>query len=477
MALKITTEPRENRQLGVQIEVDPARVEQELRKAARKAASEYRIPGFRKGKAPYHVIVQMVGLPTLYSQFVDELGQEIYQQAIEQEKLEPYATASLEDIELEPLTYKLLVPLEPEVTLGDYRSLRVEEEPVTVSDEEINARLESYQEQHSGWQEVTRPSQYGDLMNINVRSVIIDEDPSAEETVVLDETDWDVTPDQENPMEPPGFDEALLGLEPGAQKEFELSWPADGQSIYAGKTARFSVTVNKLQAYEKPELNDEFAQLVGPDYATLEDLKTSIRTTLEEQQAATQRATYAEKVLDALLEQSTLNYPPVVVEDQMDSMIGEFERQLRQLGIESLESYLRQTGGGTLEEYRERLRPDAQRLAEQNLLISEVLRLEKLSVSDEEIEERIKTMMGDTSEEEMDSEATQSIAEMLRSGSGRAILDSQILREKALDLLLAIARGEDVPPPPADEPDSASADAESASEGEPASEAPSGESA
>lgn len=476
MALKITTEPREERQLGVRIEVDPERVEKELRKAARKAASDYRIPGFRKGKAPYHIVVQMVGLPTLYNEFVDELGQELYKEAIEQEKLEPYATAALEDVEFEPLAYKLLIPLEPEIDLGDYRALRVEEEPVAVSDEDIDARLATYQDQHSGWQEVTRPSQYGDLMNINVRSVIINDNPDAEETVVLDETDWDVTPDQENPMEPPGFDEALLGLEPNTQKEFELSWPADSQSIYAGKSARFSVTVNQLQAYEKPELNDEFAQLVGPDYATLEDLKNNIRTTLEEQQTETQRANYAEKVLNALVEQSTLTYPPVVVEDQMDSMIGEFERQLQQLGIESLESYLRQTGGGTLEEYRERLRPEAKRLAEQNLVLSEVLRLEKLKTSDEDIEERIKTMMG--TDEEMDDEAAQSIAEMLRSGGGRAILDSQLLREKALDLLLAVARGEDVPLPPADEPASeGEAEAAPSSEDEPAAEASSSENA
>ena len=185
MALKITTEPREERQLGVRIEVDPERVEKELRKAARKAASDYRIPGFRKGKAPYHIVVQMVGLPTLYNEFVDELGQELYKEAIEQEKLEPYATAALEDVEFEPLAYKLLIPLEPEIDLGDYRALRVEEEPVAVSDEDIDARLATYQDQHSGWQEVTRPSQYGDLMNINVRSVIINDDPDAEETVVL----------------------------------------------------------------------------------------------------------------------------------------------------------------------------------------------------------------------------------------------------------------------------------------------------
>jgi trigger factor len=472
MALKVTTEPRENRQLGMTIEVDPERVQKELRKAAQKAANDYRIPGFRKGKAPYNIIVQTVGLPTLYSQFMDELGQELYQKAIEQEGIQPYAIASLEDVSLEPMTYKLLIPLDPEVDLGDYRSLRVEEDPVEVSDEDVEAQLNRYLDQHAGWQSVTRPSQYGDMMNIDVRSVIIPEGEEAagEETVVLDETDWDVTPDQENPMEPPGFDEALLGLTAGAEKDFELSWPADSQSVYAGKRARFHVKVNKIQAYEKPELNDDFAKLVGPDFETLDALKANIRETLSEQRKSGADAQYAEKVLTALVEQSKLNYPPVVIEDQLDSMINEFERQLRQLGIDSLENYLQRTGGGTMEEYRERLRPEAKRLGEQNLVLSEVIRVEKLRISDEEIEARIQEMMG--GEENQDDESARSMAEVLRSGAGRTILESQLLREKAMDLLLAIARGEEVPPPPADEPEAEEAPAaEGEAQTEPAVEA------
>jgi trigger factor len=464
MALKITTEPRELRQLGMTIEVDPERVQRELRKAAQKFANDYRIPGFRKGKAPYHVIVQQVGLPNLYSQFVDELGQELFKAAIEQEGITPYATATLEDVDFEPMKFKLLVPLDPEVNLGDYRALRVEEDPATVDEAEVEARLESYRDQHAGWQELNRPRQYGDMLNINVHSVLIpiageSGESTDEETVVLDESDWDVTPDQENPMEPPGFDEALIGMQPGDEKEFVLSWPADGQSVYAGKQARFQVKLNKIQAYEKPELTDEFAQLVGPDFATLDDLKANIRETLAERAKSNADSAYADKALNAMVERSTLVYPPVVIEDQLDTMIGEFERQLRQLGIDSLETYLQRTGGQTLEDYRERLRPEAKRLAEQNLILSEVLRAEKLQVSDEEIGARIKEMMGGAENE--DDESARSMADMLRSGAGRSILESQILREKALQRLLAIARGEAVPDlPPADEtPAEASANA------------------
>ncbi len=118
MSFTVTTEPRDDRQLAVTIQVDQERVERELRKAANKVAGQYRIPGFRKGKAPYNIIVQQFGLANLYQEFVEDLGQELFQQAIEQEHIEPYAQSSLEDIKLDPLTYTLLVPLDPEVNAG-----------------------------------------------------------------------------------------------------------------------------------------------------------------------------------------------------------------------------------------------------------------------------------------------------------------------------------------------------------------------
>ncbi len=148
MSLNTRTEPMENRRLSLIVEVDQERVDQELRKAARKVGGEYRIPGFRKGKAPYNVVVQYVGLPNLYSEFVDTLGNEIYTQAVEQEEIEPYAMASLDISSLEPLTYNYEIPLEPTVDLGDYRSIRMDEKEPEVTDEEIDEVL---QELRSSW--------------------------------------------------------------------------------------------------------------------------------------------------------------------------------------------------------------------------------------------------------------------------------------------------------------------------------------
>ena len=440
MALKVTTEPRENRQLAMSIEVPQERVDKELRKAAAKVAGQYRVPGFRKGKAPFHVVVQQVGLANLYGEFVDDLGQEMYKQAIEQENIEPYAVASLEDIQFDPLTFKLLVPLEPVAKLGDYRSLRIAEPQVEVDEELVNQQLERVREQFASWQSVERPSQFGDMMTIDVRSVIVDEDGS--ETVVLEENDWDVTPDQEHPMDPPGFDAALIDLSPGDEKEFSLSWPEESRSIHAGKVAAFRVTVKEIQSYEKAEINDDLAKLVGPDFQTVEDLTNNIRQTLARTEAERSKGEHINEVLDAIVEMSELDYPPVMIEDQLDSMMQEFDRRLRMFGIESIDKYFEQTNQDK-NEYRESMRPEAGQLALRNLVLSELLKVERVQVTDEDIDERIEAMINEPGQSDQDQE--QAMANMLRSSGGRSVLESQILRDKTIERMLAIVHGEDVP--------------------------------
>lgn len=451
MSLTVTTEPRENRQLAVTIEVSKDVVDKELRRAAASIASQYNIPGFRKGKAPYHIIVQQVGLTNLYSEFIDELGQRVFREAIEQEKLEPYAQSELEDIQLEPLVYKLVVPLEPVVKLGDYRSMRVEEDPIEIDMSEVEQRLEMYRDRYAGWRDVERPSQFDDLLTVNVKGVILEADggdENAEETVVIEENDWEIILDEENPMEPAGFDRELLGMSAGEEKEFVVEWPADTQSLYAGKRVQFYVKVTKVQSYEKPELNDDFARLVGPDYETIEDLRNAIVESLQDEMRNQARANYIDKVLDRLVEISELDYPPVIIEDQLDGMMRDTDQRLRRMGLEDgLQDYLRITNQSE-EAYRESLRPEASKLALRNLVLSEVIKQENIEATDDDIDEHIKRLVGDYENGET-AKSVGELANMLRSGGGRSLVVSQVLTSKAVEYLSALARGEEPPAPTA----------------------------
>lgn len=468
MTLTVTTEPREDRQLAVTIEVPQERVDKELHKAATKIASEYRLPGFRKGKAPYHIVVQQFGIANLYNEFVDKLGEDVYKEALEQEKIEPYAIASLEDISFDPLTYKLVLPLEPIVNLNDYRAVRAEADATPFDETLVDAQIDAYLDERASWQMVERPSQYGDMLTIDVKSVIAPAAEGDEPIVVLDETDWDVTPDEENPMDPPGFDEALIGMTPGETKEFVLSWPAESQSIHAGKEATFNVTVKQIQAYAKPVLDDALAAEIEPETTTAEELRTRVRERLQEAQSSRVNSEYATKALDALVEASTLEYPPAVIEDQIDSMLRDYEMQLRQLGIESLDRFFEQTGQDR-DDFRASLREQAVINARRNLVLSEIIRAEQLTVSDEEIQARADEMTQPVEDADEDVTAQiESMKALLASPTGRGILFNDLLRDKAVERVIAIARGEELPELAA--PEAPAAEDEAAAEGAAAAE-------
>ena len=453
MTLTVTTEPLDSRQLSMTIEVADERIDQEMRRAAGKIAGQVRIPGFRKGRVPFHILLQFVGREAIISEFVDELGQEVYKEALEQEGLEPFFMGSLDNVDTEEaVRFHLTIPLPPEVELGEYRGLRVEEEEAEVDEEQIQERIQSILEQNADYVEADRPSQYGDLMTIDVKGVVLDEQGNETETVVFDEEDWDVTPDQENPMEPAGLDESLVGLSPGEDKSFEIAWPDDSPSMYAGNTVRFAVKVHKTKSFETPaELTDEIAQNFGPDFESVADLLDDIRE--NEQQEAQQQAEseHVQTVLQELVDMSDVVYPPVAVDLEIDRMVRNFDMQIRQMGLQGMEQYL-EMSNQTIEDYRESMRENAEKSLQIELALVEFAQREKLTVSDVEFEEHIGDMAPPLPED-ADEEAVKAridMLDMMRADHSRPHVESEILKDKSIQLLLAIARGEEVPEPEAE---------------------------
>ena len=451
MSIKITTEPKEHRQLGLIIEVDNERFQKEMQKAARKVANQYNIPGFRKGKAPYNIILRQFGVGALAEEFVDELGQEMYKAAIEQEGIEPYGIGSMHNVEMDPLRYHVTVPLTPEVKLGDYRSLRLEDTSVAVDEAEVQARIDQILEREAGYRDVERPSQYGDLMTVDVKAVVLDTDGNETDTVVLDETDWEITPDEENPMEPAGFDAALLGLAPGDEKTFEIEWPEASPSMYAGERVRFQVVLHANQAYANSELTDELAQSVGPEFQTAADLIARIRENLQEELSGAADNEFLNLVLEQLIEISEVDYPPAAIELQLDQMMQTTDGRYRQMGIQGLDAYL-ETIKQTAEEYRDQQREEAEKVLRQNLVLSQIAIAEKVTVTDAEIEEQVGQMFGELNENATDEqiEARQRLVEMMKEGANRLSIMDSIITNKTFELVKAIARGEEVPEPAAD---------------------------
>jgi trigger factor len=443
------------------IEVADERIDQEMRKAARKLAQQVRIPGFRKGRAPFHILLQFVGREAIISEFVDELGQEVYKEALDQEGLEPFFMGSLDNVDTEQaVRFHLTIPLPPEVKLGDYRDLRVETVEAEADEEQIQERVQAILEQNADYVEADRPSQYGDLMTIDVRGAVLDDEGKETDTVVFNEEDWDVTPDQENPMEPAGLDEALVGLSPGDEKSFEIAWPEDSPSMYAGNNVRFAVKVHKTRSFETPaEVTDEIAQNFGPDFETAADLLDDTRENVLQEAKQQAEAEHVQRVLQELVEMSDVVYPPVAVDLEIDRLVRNFDMRIRQIGLQGMEQYL-EMSNQTIEAYRESLREDAEKSLQIELALVEFAQCEKLKVSDEEFEEHIGDVAGPLPEDadEETVKAQIDMLEMMRADHSRPLIDSEILKDKSIKMLLAIARGEEVPEPVAEEDEAADAE-------------------
>ncbi|MEZ4639424.1 MAG: trigger factor [Caldilineaceae bacterium] len=407
-------------------------------------------------------MVRHVGVGALFEEFVDDLGQEVYREAIEQESIDPFAVASLDNIEMEPLRYSLTIPLAPEVKLGDYRSVRVDEPEIEVDEEVVQARIDEVLERQADYKTVERAGEYGDLITIDVRAVVLDDEGNETDTIVLDETDWDVTPDEENPMEPAGFDEELLGISAGEEKTFDIAWPEDSPSMYAGNNVRFQVKVHEIKAYITPELTDEVAQEIG-EYETAEAFIESVRDAVREEQKAEAEAEYFNTVMDQLVEISELDYPPAAVEMQIDQMLRNTDQQLRQMGLQGIQHYL-QLVGRSANDYREEQREQAESNLRRGLVLDEIAKAEQIKAKKSEFESRLEDIFGPLNEDAGDDEreSREGVLAMMRQEGNRHMIEEQIISEKTVERVLAIARGDEVPEPGADNDDEDEEEAEEA---------------
>lgn len=430
-AIPVTTEPIGKRDLRLTVEIPEERVQQEMRRVAREISAQVNIPGFRKGKAPYSVVLQRYGEERLREQVAEDLTREFYRAALQQEGITPYGPANLENVQLSPMRLTFTLPLPPIVRLGDYRSLRVEFPPVEVTDEEIRNVLEDIRQENAVSEPVEgRGAQPGDLLQIEV------EGRTDQGELFLKDDDAEVVLDPEDTYPAPGFYSALEGMTPGEERTFRLKMP-NGQP---SEEAEFRVRLQALYNRILPELDDDLARAAGP-YPNLEALKDDIRGQLLQMKQKTALDEYATTVVRQLVEQSEVEYPSVLLEEQLQAMVEQLEERVREEQRMSLQDYLKVTGQ-TMEDLRERFLPVADYRVRRMLVLGELALAEGLRVSDEEVDQRIQAISqawGDQAE---------AMRAQLEKPENREHLSAQILYEKVMDRLLAIARGEVVPEPP-----------------------------
>ncbi len=367
------------------VEIDEEVTVKELRKTARDLSRRIRVPGFRKGKVPYNVMVRRVGEEALRQELAENLINEIYTEVIEEADIEPYAAGSLEDLEIKPLTYIIRVPLVPKVDLGNYRDMRLTFEDVTVTEEELEDALEQVREDHAQLDPVDRPVELGDQVQLDIYC-------ETQGTPLVNQKDYTLVLDTERPFITPGFVEALVGMDKDEEKTFVLTLPEDfGEEDFAGQDMVCTVKVLDVASRTLPGLDDALASLVG-SYETFEDLKTDLYERMVAYKETQEETRRRNELLEALLEHVEVLYPPALLDDEIDKMVDELKEYFQETQQLKLEDALR-LQGQTMEQFRESVRPQALERLRQNLALSEFISLEELNVTSEALQQRAKELL------------------------------------------------------------------------------------
>jgi trigger factor len=426
--LEVTAERLENCQVELTIEVDEERVEHELRRVARRVSKRRRIPGFRPGKVPYDVVLRFFGKDALYQEVLEDLGQTVFKEALEKEGIEPFAQAELMDVQFEPMVLKMVVPVAPIVELGDYRQLRLTPPQVTVSDEEVEAALKSIQAQHGQWQPVERPVQLDD-------QVILDIESTVEGEVVLSNQERALLLKAESLYPLPGFNEQIVGMVIGEDREFDLTYPENlANEKLAGKESHFKVHLHDLKELVLPDLDDDLAKTAG-DFETFDDLKAKVRESLQAEAEREAKSRFTSEVLTATVERAQIEFPPVLLESELDSLLEEQDRALSQREGLNLDNWL-EISKKSQEEYRDELRPRAVERLKRGLALGKVAELEGVTVEEEEVEAEVERMSSAFGEQ------ADKVRDVLSSPDSMRSIASDLLTNKTLQRLVTIARGE-----------------------------------
>ncbi|GAB4541635.1 MAG: trigger factor [Anaerolineae bacterium] len=428
--LKVTTEPQENCEVLMTVEVDQKQTDKLLKAAAQRISKQVKIPGFRPGKVPYNLVVRRFGEEVIRDEALEDLGKSVFKQALEQAKLEPYAQASLQDVSWDPLVMKVRVPVAPIVELGDYRAMRMEAEPIEVTEAEVEEALEDLQDEYAVWNPVERPAQLGDLIVMTVREQVGDEVLAEDENVEYELRQAD----EDEPT--PDLTTHLLGLSAGDEKEFSVTYPQDADDPrYAGKEVTVSVRVHGVKEKELYPLNDDFAQTVG-DFDTLEQLKEKLKESIHERKERQADRKLGEEALQKLIENAErIEWPKALEEEEIDERLEEQDRRLQEVGL-SLDNYLVMQKK-TREELREEFRPAVQEQLRRALVLSKLAELEDLSLSGSELAERVSLI----SRLARGSEHGQ-LYEALMTPENLRRMANDILTSKVIQRLALIARGQ-----------------------------------
>ena len=422
--MKVTSERLPESRVQLMIEADEEATLKAQDAAYRRVVGSVNVPGFRRGKAPRPILERMLGRETILREAAQIVLPELYQKALEETGVDPLYDPDIDIISLEPLAFKVVVPVRPTVELPDYKSIRFPKPEVTVNDEQVEQTLQNIREQHAEWTPVERPAQLGDTAVINAHA-------DQGENRILDEHDIEYLVDPARNIPVPGFAEQLVGVSAGEQKTFSLTFPDDYRvTDLAGQEAAFEVTVQSVKEKRIPEMDDDLAKTAG-EFDTLAQLRDSVRERLLEGAKMAADEEYQNTVLETVVQQSQIEMPSEMVEEQTEHSLHSLEDNLQAQNL-SMPEYLNMAKQTRLQ-LLDGMRGDARSVLRRQFVLNEVAEKEGIVVNDEDVTAEIDLaaqMLGNRSGE---------VRRAMNSPEGRRNTAFRLRQRKARERLAEIA--------------------------------------
>jgi trigger factor len=419
--VKVTVEKLPGSEARFDVDFTWEDLEKASDKAFRKIVQKIDVRGFRRGKAPRSLVERQVGKDYIYQEGLEELMNETYRNALKDNEITPLDKPDIDAPELEigqPYHFSVTVPVVTPVELGDYSSLHFEREEAAVTSEEVEKQIEALRNSKATWEEVERPAQMGDRVTVDLKLTI-----EGEKISDLTNNPFELTTERHGLFT--GMDESLVGMSAGENKTFTTTIPADYTNAkLAGKEGQYEVTLHKIEVKNVPELDDALAQEVSNSgISSVEDLRKAISDELLADKKRRANTALREKILQAVIEQSTFAIHHLMIEQEQEDMLHMLTHSLEDQHM-SLDQYL-MLMRKSREEYLKDIEPQAEERVKQQLVLDEIRKQEKIEVTPEEVEvmARVYARLGQA---------------MPRSESQLRVLAESILREKTFERLVEL---------------------------------------
>ena len=388
--MKFKQSKEKNRQVNLDVDLDDKDLEPYYKIGYKKLVKKITIPGFRKGKAPYHIIESQYGKETIISEALDNILSDKTTEAIKESKLESYMPPKIELKNFNPIKFTIILPLQPQIALGEINKIKLEKMKDPDFESLIDEQINNLQKQFTNWIPSSEKAQSGELISINIKIEI-------NGNSVLDQKNTDILLEEQNDEFAPGLIKNLIGLKEGDSKNLDLKISKNHPSSeMANKEANFNITVNSVKKSDSPKLDANFAKMVSNnEIKTMNTLRKKVKTSVEENHKQQSEYEYQNNAINELIKISNIELPPLMIEREIQNEIEQLENLAKRFKM-TLDEYLTKNNQN-LDETKKNIEIETLQKLNRTFTLLEICKQKNITPTEQELSEAEKNLIAQQS--------------------------------------------------------------------------------